>query len=66
MIDIHFIEFFIFKKYEKRLEEYFDVTKAVCSKWRNHSFPNRRLKEFSYREGTLDIHELIDRIYKID
>lgn len=62
-IDIHFIEFYIRKKYNQKLEEYFEVTKAVSSNWRNLSFPQRRLKEFQYREKTLDIIELIKRIY---
>ena len=66
MIDIYFIEFYIFKKFDKKFEDYFGVTKAVSSKWRKKSFPERRLKEFLYREGTLDITELINRIYKID
>jgi hypothetical protein len=66
MIDIYFIEFYIFKKFNQKLEEYYDITKAVASKWRKHSFPERRLKEFLYREGTLDVNELIDRIYKIN
>lgn len=62
-IDIHFIEFYIRKKHNQKLEEYFEVTKAVSSNWRNSSFPERRLKEFQYREGTLNIIELIKRIY---
>ena len=64
MIDIDFIEFYIQKKYNQKLEEYFEVTKSVSSKWRNISFPERRIKEFLYREGTLDIHELLKRLYK--
>ena len=65
-IDINFIEFYIKCKYSQKLEEYFEVNKSVSSKWRNESFPKRRLKEFSYREGTLDIKELFGRLYKIN
>lgn len=65
MIDIYFIEFYIQRKYSKKLEEYFEVNKSVSSKWRNESFPDRRLHEFMYREGTLDIKDLISRIYKL-
>jgi hypothetical protein len=65
MIDIDFIEFYIHKKYSQKLEEYFQVNKSVSSKWRNSKFPERRLKEFYFRENTLDIRELIDRIYPI-
>jgi len=63
MIDIYFIEFYIFKKHGQRLEQYFEVAKSVASAWRNKSFPERRLKESKYREGTLDIHELLKKIY---
>jgi len=62
-IDIDFIEFYIKKKYSQKLEEYFGVNKSVSSKWRNSSFPERRLKEFSYREGTLNTKELFSKIY---
>ena len=54
MIDIIFIEFYIKKKYSQKLEEYFEVNKSISSRWRNSSFPDRRLKEFSYREGTFN------------
>jgi hypothetical protein len=63
MIDIDFIEFFIKKKYNQKLEEYFDVNKSVASKWRNDKFPERRLKEFYFRERSLDVFELIKSIY---
>lgn len=62
-LDIHFIEFYIFKKYNQKLEEFFDVNKSVSSKWRNTHFPEKRLHEFVYREGTSDIIELLKRIY---
>lgn len=63
MIDVYFIEFYIFKKHNQKLEDYYEVTKAVSSRWRKHNFPERRLKEFLYREETINIHELIDKIY---
>ena len=63
MLDIQFIEFYIQKKYSQKLEEYFDVNKSVVSKWRNISFPEKRLHEFVYNEGSSDIKELFNRIY---
>ena len=57
--------FYISRKYNKRLEEYFEVNKSVSSGWRNNKFPDRRMKEFQYREGTLDIKILMSRIYTI-
>lgn len=63
IIDVYFIEFYIFKKYNQKLEDYFGVTKSVSSAWRNDHFPEKRLHEFVYREGTSDIIELIKKIY---
>jgi hypothetical protein len=62
-IDVYFIEFYLKKKYNQKLEEYFSVTKSVSSAWRNTSFPEKRLHEFVFREGTSDILELLKRIY---
>ena len=62
-IDVHFIEFYIQKKYSKKLEEYYAVNKSVASKWRNTHFPDSRLHEFVYKEGTSDLIELIKKIY---
>lgn len=64
MIDVDFIEFYIKKRYNKKIEDYFQVNKSVASGWRNNKFPERRMKEFFFRENTLDIIELINRIYK--
>jgi hypothetical protein len=62
-IDVDFIEFFIKKRYNQKLEEYFNVTKSVSSAWRNISFPEKRLHEFVYREETQDLIELLKKIY---
>lgn len=63
-IDVDFIEFYIRKKYNQKLEEYFSVTKSVSSAWRNTSFPEKRLHEFVYRERTSDMIELLRRVYE--
>jgi hypothetical protein len=62
-IDVYFIEFYIFKKYNQKIYEYFDVNKSSITKWKNVVFPEKRLHEFVYREGTSDIIELIKKIY---
>lgn len=64
MIDIQFIEFYIKKKYNQNMCEYFDVSKPVLSIWRHKSFPVSRMDEFVRRERGFDIHELFERIYK--
>lgn len=45
------------------LSEYYRVTSSVASKWKRY-FPDARLHEFAYREGTTNIVELIQRIYE--
>lgn len=62
-IDVYFIEFYIFKKYNQKIYEYFNVNKSAITKWKNVSFPEKRLHEFVYREGTSDMIELIKRVY---
>lgn len=62
-LDVDFIEFYIKKKYSQKLEEYFGVTKSVSSAWRNEHFPEKRLHEFVYKEGTSDIIVLLKKIY---
>lgn len=39
MIDIYFIEFYINRVYNKKLEEYFGVVSSVTSGWRHGKFP---------------------------
>ena len=62
-IDLKFIEFYIDKKYNLKLNEYFKVAKPVASNWRNKKFPERRMDEFFYREGSRDVSDLIKKIY---
>lgn len=64
MIDIDFIEFYIKKKYKLKIEDYYSVNKSVASKWRNFSFPEKRLYEFTHRECSNDILELFLKLYK--
>lgn len=62
-IDVDFIEFYVRKKYNQKLEDYYGVNKSISSRWRTTSFPEKRLHEFVYREGTQDLIELLKRIY---
>lgn len=65
-LDVHFIELYIKKMYQEDLSSYYSVTPGVTSKWRNgwNNFPDTRLHEFAFREGTTDIIELTKRIYQ--
>ncbi len=64
-MDIKFIEFYIDKKYNQKLEDYFSVVKSVVSNWRNKKFPDKRLHEFCFRENSSDILELFKKIYNL-
>ena len=63
MIDIEFVEFYIKKKHNKSMCEYFNVSRPVLSVWRKKGLPAQRLKEFHERERSLDAHKLFERIY---
>lgn len=64
MIDIDFIEFYISKKYNQNVDEYFGVSRPVLSVWRKKGLPQGRIDEFIRREKSFDIFELFERIYK--
>ena len=65
MIDFLFIELYIQKKYNQKVEEYFNIHKMSVSSWRkSNQIPERRLYEFSLREGSSDIEELFKILYK--
>lgn len=65
MIDFLFIEFYIQKKYGQKVEKYFNIGKQSVSSWRkSNQVPERRLYEFSLREGSSSIEELFKFLYK--
>jgi hypothetical protein len=65
-LDVHFIELYIKKMYREDLSQYYLVTPGVTSRWRNNygAFPDSRIHEFTFREGSNDIVELLKRIYE--
>lgn len=64
MIDIYFIEFYINRLHNQKLEEYFGVVSSVTSGWRHGKFPEKRLHEFCFKENSNNIFELFEKIYK--
>ncbi len=65
MIDFLFIEFYLKKKYNQKVEDYFNIGKMSVSSWRKiNKIPSKRLLEFYKNEETLDTQELIKKIYK--
>jgi hypothetical protein len=63
-LDVDFINFYVKKKYRQDLNDYYSVTPSVASKWKHSYFPDSRLHEFAFKEGTTDVIELIKRIYQ--
>jgi len=63
-MDFLFLEFYIAKKYNQKVEEYFSINKVSVSNWRtsNH-IPPQRLLEFLEREGSIEPKELFSKIY---
>ena len=65
MIDFLFIELYIKKKYNQKVEEYFNIGKMSISSWRkSNCVPSRRLIEFYQKEGSIDIFILFKELYK--
>ena len=48
------MEFYIRKKHNESVEDYFDVSKGIVSKWRNVNVPDGRLNEFIVKEKSFD------------
>ncbi len=65
-IDIDFIEFYIKKKYNKKMNDYFSISRPVLSVWRKSGLPQGRLDEFMRREKSFDVFELFKRIYLME
>jgi|OM-RGC.v1.035009940 hypothetical protein len=64
-IDFLFIQLYIKKKYNKKVEEYFNTTKQSVSDWRiKNELPPIRLIQFYENEKTLDLEKLLKIIYK--
>ncbi len=63
-MDFLFLEFYISKKYNQKVEEYFNIGKQSVSFWRtSNNIPSQRLLEFYEKEGSMDIKELFLKIY---
>lgn len=63
-MDILFLEFYIQKKYNQRVEQYFNINKSSVSLWRrDNNIPPQRQLEFLDREGSLNPKELLEKLY---
>jgi hypothetical protein len=63
-MDFIFLEFFIQKKYKKKVEQYFKTTRQSVSLWRRDNIiPEKRLLQFQVEEGSIDPRELFLKIY---
>ncbi len=65
MIDFLFIQLYIKKKYDQKVEDYFNIGKQSVSDWRTTNLiPPKRLLDFYNKEGSMDIQTLFENIYK--
>lgn len=63
-MDFIFLEFYIKKKYNQKVEEYFNVGKQSVSDWRiSNIVPEKRLLQFQIKEGSIQPKELFEKIY---
>jgi len=63
-MDFLFLEFYIQKKYNQKVEEYFNTTRQSVSLWKKSNIiPEKRLLQFQLKEGSIDPKELFIKIY---
>ena len=63
-MDFLFLEFYIQKKYNQKVEEYFNIGKQSVSDWRiSNNIPEKRLLQFHLKEGSIDPKELFKQFY---
>jgi hypothetical protein len=63
-MDFLFLEFYIQKKYNQKVEEYFNVGRQSVSLWRvSNEIPEKRLLQFQLKEGSIEPVELFSKIY---
>lgn len=63
-MDFLFLEFYIKKKYDQKVEEYFNIGRQSVSDWRiSNNIPEKRLLQFQIKEGSIDPKELFANIY---
>jgi hypothetical protein len=64
IIDFKFLEFYIDKKYNMKVETYFNVSKIAVYSWRkNNNIPDKRIMFFQHKEGSLFVSDLLNNIY---
>ena len=64
-MDFLFLEFFIQKKYNQKVEEYFNIGRQSVSDWRiTNIIPEKRILQFQLKEGSIDPKELFKQFYK--
>ena len=52
------------KKYNQKVEEYFNIGKQSVSDWRiSNNIPEKRLLQFHLKEGSIDPKELFKQFY---
>jgi hypothetical protein len=66
IIDFLFLELYIKKKYNERVEDYFNIGKMSVSGWRKtNTVPPKRLIEFYEKEKSINILELFKNLYNL-
>jgi len=63
-MDFLFLEFYIQKKYNQKVEEYFNINKVSVSHWRqSNTIPEKRILQFQLKEGSITPKELLEKLY---
>lgn len=62
-MDINFLQFYLSRRYNKSIEDYFFVNKSTVSNWRKRGIPKKYLNIFTEIEKTNNIYVLFEKIY---
>lgn len=63
-MDFLFLEFYIQKKYNQSIEEYFNISRQSSAQWRKlNQIPEKRLLQFQVNEGSINPQELFQKLY---
>jgi len=65
-MDFLFLQFYIKKKYNQSIDEYFSIGKQSTSDWKvANKIPPQRILEFYDKEGSIDILILFKKLYNL-
>lgn len=64
ILDFKFLEFYIDKKYNMKVETYFNISNIAITNWRkSNTIPPKRILDFQMKEGSIYVSDLLTNLY---